>query len=57
MAELFERDGEMWIRENNGVEHLAGDLPEPISPQPTDAERIAQLEAIIDTLLTGGVTP
>lgn len=29
--------------------------PEPIPQEPTDKERIAQLEQIIDTMLTGGI--
>lgn len=36
---------------------LGGEIPQPIEPQLSQPDRLSQLEAVIDTLLTGGVTP
>lgn len=53
-------DGELqpgWteITEEEYLE-LGGVIPQPIEPQPSQEQRIAQLEQVIDTLLTGGET-
>lgn len=55
MAVSFEKDGITYIREDNGVEHEAGDLAEwqePVEPAP---DPLAVLTAKVDLLLTARI--
>lgn len=55
MAEMFCKDDVPWIREDNGVEHEAGDLAEwqePVEPAP---DPLAVLTAKVDLLLTARI--
>lgn len=55
MATMFEKDGKLWIKERNGVEHEAGDMAESeIMPvDPLDEIR-AKLDLVVQAKIKDG---